>query len=103
MAAPDEVERRDNWWHVILAAPPSTLAVQLVGELGVLLFLPFWFLYPIAFWLDGKYLRAVDETAAPGSRFSLAAGLLGFLSLGLLTWVISPYYLYKRHAWIGVP
>lgn len=88
----------------MVATPLSPLAVQLIGgSIGTLLFLPFWLLWPIACWRDGAYVRAVTDSSTPSRRATVAAGLLGFLSVGLLAWPITPYYLYKRHGWVGTP
>lgn len=104
MGTDTDPDRRDNWWHVVAATPLSTLAVGLIGGwIGTMLFLPFWLLWPVACWFDGGYVRAATGGSTPSRRLTVVAGLLGFLSIGLLTWVIAPYYLYKRREWVGTP
>lgn len=91
---------RNDWWHIFAVLPAWLfIAVILNGAVGGLLSivqLILAFIYPIAIWKDGTYLRQIEHGWIPNRYKALFGGLLVALSMGLLSLVVSPYYLYKR-------
>lgn len=88
---------RDDWWHWVLATPIVILValfipVKALIWIGSLLMLG----YPFALWKDLTYLEATDSNWQPNKKLLLVAGILVTLTAGFLSFLVSPYYLYKR-------
>lgn len=91
---------RDDWWHVILATPFLVVIGGLVGGyVGGMLVVISALLYPVAMRGDAKYVSETAESAGPNVRLATVLGVLVLLTLGLLSVVVSPYYLYRRRSY----
>lgn len=94
----DEAEVRDDWWHVVLATPIMVaVGVILGGAIQVLLVGCFLVLYPIAVKKDMEYIQSVSTDWEPSSRFWLIWAVLSSLTLGVLSFLVTPLYLLKRY------
>jgi hypothetical protein len=92
-------DARDDWWHVIAATPLAIVAGGLVGgAVGGLIVLGFGVLYPFALRGDAKWVAGTPADWNPDPNTYTAIGLAVFpLTLGVLSFVVSPIYLYLRH------
>jgi len=98
---------KDDWWHVILAMP-VVIAVELgiaiaLGGIPSIAYLVqglFALLFPIALYQDVKYVGALKNGWRPGRGRYLLAGLLVLVTMGLLSVIVSPYYLRKRSKYV---
>lgn len=91
---------RDDWWHVVLATPFLVVAGGLIGGyIGVMLVLLSALLYPVAMRGDAKYVSETAASGGPNVRLATVLGIIVLLTLGLLSLVVSPYYLYRRRAY----
>lgn len=59
--------------------------------------------YPYALSKDANYVRTLKTNWRPGKYRYLGLGLLVFASMGVLSLIISPYYLIKRKKHTGAP
>lgn len=94
---------KHDWWHILLVTP---FAVPLAGALptiGVIILIPLILLFPVAIYYDARYVRAANETWEPSRGFAAILGLAVLLTFGILSYIITPYYLYKRHSSVGTP
>lgn len=94
---------RSNWWHLVLATPIAVIVGSVVigGEIGAVLSFFFVVPYPYAIRQDAKYLNASAESDRLSVRFYTVLGILVLLTVGILSYVVSPYYLYKRRSFLS--
>lgn len=104
------VPLRDNWWHVVAATPVLLIMILLsILFIGIdftlfrLMQFIFAVLYLPALIKDARYVRLLDTEWQPGKWWYGLFGLLVLLTLGVLSFIVSPYYLYKRRKYVGVP
>lgn len=93
-------DRTENnqWWHMVVATPIALpIGGLLGGALALFIVLPFGILYPYALWRDTQYIRAESTSWNPNPRLYGGLGVLAFpVTFGVLCYVISPIYLYRR-------
>ncbi|WP_380674622.1 hypothetical protein [Salinigranum sp. GCM10025319] len=90
---------RSNWWHLVAALPLWILLAGVLLLVGVdlaIVTIFFALAYPVGLFLDVRYVRATCETWKPNRIVYGALGVLVALSMGVLSFLVSPYYLYKR-------
>lgn len=94
---------RSNWWHLVLATPIAVVVggAFIGGEIGALLSLFFVIPYPYAIRQDAKYVNAHSGTDEMNIRIQTALGVLVLVTIGILSYVVSPYYLYKRRSYLS--
>ena len=93
----EEASARSDWWHILLFMPLAILLGGLIGGMiGVLLVGFTALLYPVAMYKDVRWVRAQDAEWTPGLRQYVLMGVLVLFTAGLLSLILSPYYLYKR-------
>lgn len=103
------VAPRDNWWHVVAALPVLLILILLSAAVGIsssffhLMQLLFALLYLPAIVWDARYVRLLGTDWQPGKWLYGFCGLLVLLTLGLFSFIVSPYYLYKRRKHTGAP
>lgn len=105
-------DRRDDWWHVVPALPAYVVVHGVLsGATGlapdhVVLVLPllgFLLLYPVALLGDVRYVRAASGEWQPNRLVYGLLGLVVLATVGLASFLVSPYYLYRRHRHLGTP
>lgn len=91
---------RDNWWHLILATPIAVIVGGAVigGEIGALLSFFFVIPYPYAIRKDAKYVNTNSDSEGLNVRLYTVLGILVLLTIGILSYIVSPVYLYKRRS-----
>jgi hypothetical protein len=98
---------RDNWWHIIAVLPlyfPLAILFILFTGINPWIFqIVLVLVYPGALYLDVKYVNALEVSWMPSKWIYLGIGLIVMLSLGLLSLIVSPIYLYKRRKYVGTP
>jgi hypothetical protein len=90
---------RSNWWHLVAALPLWILLAGVLLLVGVdlaIVTIFFALAYPVGLFLDVRYVRATSETWKPNRIVYGTLGVLVLLSMGVLSFLVSPYYLYKR-------
>lgn len=93
----DEVNLRDDWWHVILATPfVVPTSVVLLGEIGALVNIAFAITYVAAISGDLQYIQSVETEWTPNRTLWLVCGGLVVITFGIASYLVSPIYLYKR-------
>jgi hypothetical protein len=93
---------KSDWWHIVAALPLyfplALIAILLVGINPYIFQIFLVLLYPVALYQDAKYVRQNSSNWRPGKiRYGLL-GVLVVLSAGILSLLVSPYYLYKRRS-----
>lgn len=94
---------RNDWWQVI-AITPLVLPIGgfIGGTVGGLLIIAFGLAYPLALRRDTKYVNSTTSTWEPNPLTYTMIGLVVFpLTLGILSYLVSPVYLYRRHKHTG--
>lgn len=94
---------KNDWWHIIIGTPIVFPLAGILGSIGVIILIPMVLLFPIAIYYDSRYVRAANETWQPSRGYAAVLGIAVLLTFGLLSYIISPYYLYKRHNHVGSP
>lgn len=91
---------RSNWWHLVLATPIAVVVggAFIGGGIGAVLSFFFVIPYPYAIRQDAKYVNAQSESAELNIRLYTVLGVLVLVTLGILSYIVSPYYLYKRRS-----
>lgn len=90
---------RANWWHLVVALPVWLLVAGVLLLVGVdlaIVTIFFALAYPVGLFLDVRYVRAHCETWQPNRVVYGALGVVVLVSMGVLSFVVSPYYLCKR-------
>lgn len=94
---------RDNWWHLVLATPIAVIVGGAIigGTIGALLSFFFVIPSPYAIRQDAKYVNANSGTDEMNIRIRTTLGILVLLTIGILSYIVSPYYLYKRRSYLS--
>lgn len=94
-----ESSEDSQWWHVILATPIAIpIGGVIGGTIGALLIIAFGLAYPFALRRDAKFVSENSSTWNPSTGLYTLIGVLVFpLTFGILSYVVSPIYLYRRH------
>lgn len=92
---------RKSWWMMIAGMPVFLVvyAIVFADDLQSLAVFSsvLHVLYIVALYSDAKYLNQYDLSWNPSPTKWALVGVLNWLVAGLLTILISPFYLYKRH------
>lgn len=91
---------RDNWWHLVLATPIAVIVGGTIigGEIGALLSFFFVIPYPYAIRQDAKYVNATSSSDGLSVRLYTLLGVLVLVSVGILSYIVSPVYIYQRRS-----
>lgn len=91
---------RDNWWHLVLATPIAVIVGGTIigGEIGALLSFFFVIPYPYAIRQDAKYVNATSNSDGLSVRLYTLLGVLVLVSVGILSYIVSPVYIYQRRS-----
>lgn len=88
---------RDDWWHTILFLPIAmVIGIPLPGFIQAMLFFPILLLYPIAMRKDAQWVTGTSSNWNPSANKYTILGVLVFVTFGLLSFIISPIYMYRR-------
>ena len=88
---------RDNWWHIIAFTPFAIIIGGLLGgQMQMLISGLFVLLYPIAVTNDLNYLKSNRDGWNPNKWLHIIFSLIVFLTLGMFSFIYTPYYLYRR-------
>lgn len=91
---------RDNWWHLVAAMPLyllfALLLILFTGVNPLLIQILFALAFPFGIILDARYVRAHSDTWHPNLLIYGILGVLTTLSMGVLSVIVAPYYLYRR-------
>lgn len=95
---------RDNWWHLVAFTPLGFVLGGIIGGyVGGLIVLASILPYPFAIHWDAKYVN--EQTADSGLNvwISTLLGVLVVVTIGLLSFVVTPYYVYRRRTVLTEP
>lgn len=87
---------RADWWQIIALMPIAMFLGGLLREIGLILIFFTLILYPIALRNDAKWISGTDSEWKPSANLYTIIGVLVIFSLGLLSFIVSPVYLYRR-------
>lgn len=87
---------RGDWWPVLVLTPIAVPVGAQLGSIGLVLMVISVLAYPIALRKDAQYVRTVSETWNPSVRFYTAIGIATVLTAGILSYFVSPVFLYRR-------
>lgn len=92
-----DADVRDDWWHLLLLTPIAVPVGFQFGTVGAVFALATILAYPLALYKDSVYVTSVASGWRPNPRLYGIVGLLVLCTAGLLSYVVSPVYLYRRH------
>lgn len=87
---------RDDWWQVLVLTPIAVPVGTQLGSIGLVFAFVTVLAYPLALYKDARYVGSVSPTWAPSPRLYAVVGLLVVATAGILSYVVSPVYLYRR-------
>lgn len=88
---------QDNWWHLIALTPVVIPIGSQLGTVGIILIAGFAASYPVAMYKDAIYVSQTSSKWDPSPRTYASIGLLVMLTFGILSYIVSPIYLYRRY------
>lgn len=88
---------RDDWWHILALTPIALPIGAQIGSIGSLFIIAFVLVYPISLYKDSSYVNQTFSEWHPNPWIYAGIGLLVMLTLGILSYIVSPIYLYRRH------
>lgn len=93
-----DVDVRDDWWHLIAFMPFAFfIGGTIGGAIAGLLMIPMLVLYPIAFYKDVSYAHQLDVDWEPKRSYWTVGGVIGSITMGIGSLLITPLYLWDRH------
>lgn len=95
---------RDNWWHLVAFTPFGFVLGGLIGGyVGGLIVLASILPYPFAIHWDATYVNEQTVDGGPNVWVSTILGVLVVATVGLLSFVVTPYYIYRRRSALTEP
>jgi hypothetical protein len=92
----DQPDVRDDWWQVLLLTPIAVIIGGMIDVIGVFLMIGFAIAYPIALYKDSIYVSQTSDWE-PNPRLYAVIGLVVMVTFGLLSYIISPIYIFLRY------
>lgn len=90
---------RADYWRIVAATPIALIMSSIVfggGWITGLVVILFSVAYIYALRRDAQYVQTRAGAAWPNVRLYTVFGFITLLTFGVLSYLLSPYYLYKR-------